>query len=345
MLYVCLYDPSFPLFLTTTQWSNLVQILYGPCILAVKLSILLQYLRIFVPSRQSNKSMFIALSITFTAHLLFYTVDTFFQIFSCNPREKAWDRTIIHGRCFDLPATFVASGAVNVVSDFVLLVLPIYSVWCLKISTRQKVAISGVFATGLLVCVASIGRMIYIIILFRTKNQTRAIIPPGLCGLAEISLALICSCLPTCPMFYRVIRSQLSSLSLFGFRPFHNTHSSPPTINGTKVSRAEGKHQSVWAQSVLRTCDREERWRKEGGEGTYHELGDWQRTPKRGELVVTISSPGRGKDGDVKSCFSGLEGSERGMGIVQTVSVEIEEMEAKVMEGWEKRERSFYDSS
>jgi hypothetical protein len=125
--------------------------MYGPVIFIVKLSILLQYMRIFVPTRQSNIGMYLGILAVFWAHLLFYIIDTFFQIFSCNPREKAWNKLILTGHCFDLPTIFVASGAVNVVSDFAVLILPIYSVWRLKITTRQKIQVSAAFATGLVV--------------------------------------------------------------------------------------------------------------------------------------------------------------------------------------------------
>ncbi|KAF4621716.1 hypothetical protein G7Y89_g14487 [Cudoniella acicularis] len=296
--------------------------------------LMLYYLRIFVPTRQSNMKMFMGICVVFWAHLTFYIVDTFFQIFSCNPREMAWNKLITDGHCFNLPATFVASGSVNVVSDFVLLILPIYSIWKLQITTKQKLQISGAFATGLLVCVASIGRLVYIVILFRTTDMTRAIIPPGLCGLAEISLGLICSCLPTFPMFYQVLRSQLPSITIFGFHPFPASSSDPLTLNGTVPSRQHtrgSKHQSVWDGNA------------NGGRLTakeYHELADWQLTPRHGELMVTISSPGRSKDGDTRSQFSGLESGLNGSGamtIVQTVEVEIEERNLG--------EKSYYDSS
>lgn len=136
------------------QWSNLVQILYGPVIFVVKLSILLQYLRIFVPTRRGNLGMYIGLCVVFGSHLAFYIVVTFFQIFSCSPREATWNKLIAHKHCFDLPAMFVASGVVNVVSDLVILALPIYSIWKLQISTRQKIQVSAAFATGFLVCLA-----------------------------------------------------------------------------------------------------------------------------------------------------------------------------------------------
>lgn len=117
----------------------------------VKLSLLLQYLRIFVPNRRTNMSMYIGIVIVFSAHLMFYIVVTFFQIFSCNPREMAWNKLITKGHCFDLPATFVASGAVNVVSDFGVLVMPVFAIWKLHISIRQKIQVSAAFAAGLLV--------------------------------------------------------------------------------------------------------------------------------------------------------------------------------------------------
>ena len=54
------------------------------------------------------------------------------------------------GHCINNEEVFVAGGTINVVSDFTILLLPIVEVWRLHMSTRRKIGVSAVFATGLL---------------------------------------------------------------------------------------------------------------------------------------------------------------------------------------------------
>ncbi|CAG8984096.1 hypothetical protein HYALB_00010596 [Hymenoscyphus albidus] len=295
-------------FFEMLYWSNLVQILYGPVILVVKLSILLQYLRIFVPTRRGNLGMYIGLCLVSGTHLVFYIVVTFIQIFSCRPREATWNKLIQDKYCLNLPAMFVASGVVNVVSDLIILVLPIHSIWKLQITTRQKMQVTAAFATGLLVCVASIARCYYIVKFFETEDQTWAIVPPGLCGIAEISLGIICTCLTTLPMFCHVIHVQLSRMSFFGYKIFGGSEIDPRTPYNSTASALRSKTPS--------------QWNNESGDNnqsrkSYHELDDLQLSPRGNQMRVSITSPERAR--------SGLERELEEGRILQTTIVEVEE--------------------
>ena len=79
---------------------------------------------------------------------LFYFVDTFFEIFMCNPREKIWNPLMEEGHCFNASALYMATGIFNVVSDFSILVLPMVPIWSLQIPYKKKIMISALFAVG-----------------------------------------------------------------------------------------------------------------------------------------------------------------------------------------------------
>ena len=136
--------------LTVFQWVDLSAILYAPTIFFIKLSILLLYLRIFVPNRKANMFTFVGVHAILWPILIFYLIHTSFMIFICNPREKAWNPYIKHGHCFDFTATFKSTGLFNVISDFAILILPIRSVWKLQLPRKKKIGIYAIFATGFL---------------------------------------------------------------------------------------------------------------------------------------------------------------------------------------------------
>ena len=116
----------------------------------VKLSILLQYLRIFAPSRKGAFPLFLAIHACIWSLTLFYVIDTFFLIFICTPREKIWNPLMKGGHCFDGSASYKASGVFNVLSDFAILIVPMPTLWNLQMSLKKKLLTMGVFATGLL---------------------------------------------------------------------------------------------------------------------------------------------------------------------------------------------------
>lgn len=115
----------------------------------IKLSILLQYMKIFVPAGTRNL-MYWGIQIVIWLNLAFYSIGTLVEIFACTPREKFWDVTITTGHCIDRNAINVASSAVNSCSDFITLLLPQKAIWDLQMPLRRKLAISSVFLTRFL---------------------------------------------------------------------------------------------------------------------------------------------------------------------------------------------------
>lgn len=131
-----------------TGWlANAEQILYWPLMVFMKLSISLQYLRTFVPTHTGRLHRIVQVLIWF--NIMFYGVLTFVVIFECIPREKIW-KPLTTGHCVDINSSFIISAAVNVISDFSIFLLPLMRMWNLQMAKKQKIALSAVFATGLL---------------------------------------------------------------------------------------------------------------------------------------------------------------------------------------------------
>ena len=124
---------------------NILDILYGPVIFFTKLSILLQFLRMFVPKQKNWAYYYIVFLIWF--NLLFYTAMMFSQIFGCTSQEKTWNEGV-EGLCLNDLSIQVASAAVNVLSDFLILLMPFPCIWQLQLPVRRKIGISAIFAFG-----------------------------------------------------------------------------------------------------------------------------------------------------------------------------------------------------
>ena len=69
------------------------------------------------------------------------------SIFQCTPVARLWDKTR-EGTCVDFGAFALATAALNVFTDLVILALPIPLILGLKMSQRKKILLILTFALG-----------------------------------------------------------------------------------------------------------------------------------------------------------------------------------------------------
>jgi hypothetical protein len=108
-----------------------------------KLSLLSFYLRL-APQKWFKYSVYAVIAIIGT-----YTPAIFFSLlFACNPIPRGWDPTITEGSCINQPALYIATAVANIVTDLMLLVLPVRLVIGLQMKRMQKIGLIVVFAIG-----------------------------------------------------------------------------------------------------------------------------------------------------------------------------------------------------
>ena len=134
----------------SSQWSNVGVTMYCVVVGLVKVSILLQYLRIFVPCRKTNIPLSITIHALIWSTTLFYFIMALTAINECTPRKKIWNPLMVSGHCLDTNAGYRATGLFNVFTDFAILIVPIVPLWKLQMSLSKKFRITAVFACGIL---------------------------------------------------------------------------------------------------------------------------------------------------------------------------------------------------
>ena len=86
----------------------------------------------------------------------FYIAAFLTLLLECHPIKKEWVPAYRGGYCIDRNAVVIASVVINIVSDFLNLTLPLLAIWHLQMALKRKVAVSAVFATGLIyACIMS----------------------------------------------------------------------------------------------------------------------------------------------------------------------------------------------
>jgi hypothetical protein len=137
---------------TVIQWGQLAnteEILYSVLMFTAKLSVLMLYLRVFVPPRSKNTWVYYSILFVIGFNALFYIANTFIEIFSCTPREKIWNPTI-PGYCINVYGVIIGTAALNMILDFMMILIPMGVIWQLQMGRKRRVEISIVFAFGLL---------------------------------------------------------------------------------------------------------------------------------------------------------------------------------------------------
>jgi hypothetical protein len=116
---------------------------------AAKPSVLMLYLRVFVPPRSKKTWVYYSILFVMGFNVLFYVANTFIEIFSCTPREKIWNPTI-PGYCINVYGVIIGTVALNMISDFMMILILMGVIWRLQMARKRRVEISIVFAFGLL---------------------------------------------------------------------------------------------------------------------------------------------------------------------------------------------------
>ena len=121
-------------------------IFYPPAHAAIKMSILIFYLRL------GNAMDFsFRLAIYFVMFFVMSTeiIATFILIFRCNPIAANWDFAVAAtAKCLDPGKLYFSVGVVNVISDLMILLLPVKMLWGLRLPRKQMLQVSVVFGLG-----------------------------------------------------------------------------------------------------------------------------------------------------------------------------------------------------
>ncbi|KAI4241850.1 MAG: hypothetical protein L6R42_011172, partial [Xanthoria sp. 1 TBL-2021] len=173
---------------------NVASAFYGPTMFFTKLSIFILYYRIFNPSKTMRYLIYFGIGFNF----VYYTIYLFIYSFYCpNTSKKA--PTCSH----EVKLISVATSAINVVSDFYILLIPLGAISNLQLPKKRKLGLFAIFFTGFLACLCSIISLHYRVVLVRVRDDVWYVVPVLVISTVEFNIGIICSCLPTLPALFR----------------------------------------------------------------------------------------------------------------------------------------------
>lgn len=148
-----------------------------------------------------------------------------------------WNKLITNGHCLPMMIIALSTGIFNLISDLLILLLPLHTVWNTHMPLKSKLAVSTVFAAGSHVrshhtlplrmlsnlkifsaFVASVLRLYYNfrVTQFSNLDEASAILQVAIWTIAELGIGISCSCLPMAKKAFRNPPSQIGDQGFTG---------------------------------------------------------------------------------------------------------------------------------
>lgn len=123
----------------------MASLLYLACIFTLKMSVLCFYRRLFVTASEWMQKATSAMMAVVTAWFLSFALA---MVFTCTPINKQWIPTI-EGRCIDSIKVYASLIITNILTDLVIIGLPIRAIWTLQMQKLEKAVLVCCFGLGL----------------------------------------------------------------------------------------------------------------------------------------------------------------------------------------------------
>jgi hypothetical protein len=70
-------------------------------------------------------------------------------VFACKPIAASWNPLLLATAvCSNRGAIYIATAVLGIVTDVVLMLIPIPTIWGLQMPTKQKIGLTFIFAVG-----------------------------------------------------------------------------------------------------------------------------------------------------------------------------------------------------
>ncbi|KAF2963518.1 hypothetical protein GQX73_g10049 [Xylaria multiplex] len=176
-------------FQTTEKW------VFG----LIKISILLLWKRLFGSSKRFRVLCWVMIGITIAWTLAFF----FTTVFQCGTRwSMNWAPIgIFLTQCIESLDVLTVFAATDIISDLIIICMPVPLIWRLHLPTKKKVALNSVFLVGFFTIGAGIARTyMYLVTSYDKESNPDFIADFTLCILwseIEANVAMMVCCLPT----------------------------------------------------------------------------------------------------------------------------------------------------
>lgn len=151
---------------TRQQWLYASSIIYCPMAYMTKVTLLLMTARVFAIKESVARGIYIFIGSLGIAYLPIQFIKTFI----CIPVHAYWDFNVSGAKCLPQRKVFISDLCLAILTDFIVLILPIPLTYSLRMPIKKKVKIVALLGIGGAAVAVVIYRM-YLVILFEKSTD------------------------------------------------------------------------------------------------------------------------------------------------------------------------------
>ncbi|KAK6544060.1 hypothetical protein TWF694_000773 [Orbilia ellipsospora] len=256
-----MWDVPWTLMSPVLKWFLATELTYFVSICGCKLTILAFYLRFIM-----NKTQLYIIWGFLAAIIIYNSVTILMLIFACHPIETLWNWNLDQTKCIDVDPLYFINAALNTITDVAILVLPLRTLWKLRMPASQKIGLILVFTTGGFIIIVTIIRMVQLTSIPNGgQNITMGFVGPALWSAVEVNLSMVCASIPALKPFIvryfgRYFSKWASGQGYFKNSAGHHANSGGPGIelSGHKrTNHSQGKKNSFFYKGGVTTTTTE----------------------------------------------------------------------------------------
>ncbi|KAK2764035.1 hypothetical protein FQN54_009654 [Arachnomyces sp. PD_36] len=205
-------------------------VLYNPTLMAIKTSILVFYFTLTGNEKVYLWANYLTIALVNGAGIAL----TFLTIFQCRPFSATFHYPIPpNAKCIDIVALFLSSAPINIITDLIILFLPLPILTAMFLPKKQKIILIFTFGFGAFVTIVDIVRLTYLqeasVVGMDNRGDGQSYGPNDELALTdyswyasysfmwsaiEINTGIICACVPLLkPLVARVLPRMIKDVS------------------------------------------------------------------------------------------------------------------------------------
>ncbi|KAI6767569.1 hypothetical protein HG530_005578 [Fusarium avenaceum] len=177
----------------TIQWFYASTVVYIPAAFFTKATILFLMARVFAVEPRVAKGI----RIFIWALLVAYIPIQILRIVNCYPIRTYWDPTVRNAHCLNQRKIFFSDLALSIVTDLIILLVPIPLTWRLTLSVGKRIKIVLLLGAGGIATALTLFRVAKAVDFLNSDDITVDYTPISILTALEITIGFVCACLPS----------------------------------------------------------------------------------------------------------------------------------------------------
>ncbi|KAJ4135187.1 hypothetical protein NW768_004808 [Fusarium equiseti] len=175
------------------KWFYGSTIVYIPAAFFTKATILLLMARVFAVEPRVAK----AIRIFIWALLIAYIPIQILRIVTCDPIRTYWDPKVRNAHCLNQRKIFFSDLSLSIVTDLIILLVPIPLTWRLTLSLGKRVKIVLLLGAGGIATALTLYRVAKAVEFLNSDDITVDYTPIAILTNLELTIGFVCACLPS----------------------------------------------------------------------------------------------------------------------------------------------------